>query len=95
MRPYHAERLTESVARLAAEFLERRRGQCLVTVTGARLDEGGAAAEILLTVYPETAGNKTLNEMKSLRGDLRGFLDARLRGSSLTRVDFALDERVR
>ena len=92
MRRHHAERLVKSVARLAAEFLERHQGENLVTVNGARLGKDGRAATILLTVYPKTAGAKALVETRFLRGELRDFLDARLRGNSLSRVDFVLAE---
>jgi len=90
MRLHQAERLTASVARLAAEFLERHRGAGLVTVSGARIDNGGKTATVFITVYPIEVEEKALAEAKFLRSELRGFLDARLRGHSLTHVDFAL-----
>ncbi|HEY4476562.1 MAG TPA: hypothetical protein VJB69_01025 [Candidatus Paceibacterota bacterium] len=92
MRLHHTERLTESVARLTAEFLGRRRDRNLVTVSGARLDRAHHSAIIFLTVYPESAAGQTLVEVKKWRRELRDFLDERLRGSSLTHVNFALDE---
>ncbi len=95
MRLHHTERLTESVARLAAEFLARHTGEGLATVTGARLDRTGRSATIFLTIYPETVETKTLAEIRTLRSELRDYLDERLRGNSLTHVDFALDARPR
>ena len=93
MRLHHTERLTESVTRLAAEFLGRRRGQALVTVTGTRLGQSGCTATIFVTVYPVAGENKALAETRIWRNDLRDFLGRRLRGSPLIHIDFALDAR--
>ena len=94
MRLHQAERLRASVVRLAAEFLERNRGNGLVTVRGAQIGDNGKSAIIFIIVYPIEAEEKALRETKFLRSELRGFLDARLRGHSLTHVDFALDKQV-
>ncbi|MEK7621733.1 MAG: hypothetical protein AAB415_01000 [Patescibacteria group bacterium] len=101
MRPHHTLRLTESVSRLAAEFLARRGGGLahhgsmgtLVTVTGTRLDKSGRGATVFVTVYPASAEAQALAEIRTWRRDLRDFLDTRLRGSPLTHIDFALDIR--
>mgnify|MGYP001579155338 CR=1 FL=1 len=93
MRPHHGERLTASITRLAAEFLERHRGEGLVTVRNVQINHSGKAATVFITVYPIEAEGKALTETKFLRSELRDFLDTRLRGHSLTYVDFALDKR--
>ncbi len=93
MRQHHEERLTSSVTRLAAEFLERHRGTSLITVSGAQIDNSGKSVTIFITVYPAEAEKQALTETRFLRSELRDFLDARLRGNSLTHVDFALDQR--
>lgn len=94
MRLHHTERLTESVSRLTAEFLARNpASESLVTVTGTRLDKSGRSATIFITVYPTISETQALAETRVLRSELRDFLDARLRGNSLTHVDFALDAR--
>jgi ribosome-binding factor A len=96
MRLHHTERLTESVTRLSAEFLARHpASQGLVTVTGTRLDQSGRSATIFITVYPATDEAPALAETRVLRSGLRDFLDTRLRGNSLTHVDFALDARLK
>ncbi len=95
MRLHHTERLTESVARLAAEFLARHPGEGLATVTGARLDRTGRSATIFLTVFPTEIEAKALASARAIRSELRDYLDERLRGNSLTHVDFALDARPR
>ena len=95
MRPHHPERLTGSIARLAAEFLGRHRGEALVTVSGVRLDRSGKAATILLTVYPNEVETAALFETRRWQSELRDFLDARLRGNPLTHLDFALDPLTR
>ena len=96
MRLHHIERLTESVARLTAEFLGRQaNSEGLVTVTGARLDRSGRSVTIFLSVYPIMVADKALANTRILRQELRDFLDERLRGNSLTHVDFALDSRPR
>ena len=93
MRLHHTERLTESVSRLSAEFLTRHPNEALVTVTGTRLDQSGRSATVFVTVYPATSGTQALAEIRILRSELRNFLDTRLRGNSLTHIDFALDAR--
>ena len=91
MRPHRLERLAESVARLAAEFLGRHRGEPLVTVSSARINKSGKAATILLTVYPTEMAGAVLAETRRRRSELRDFLDTRLRGNQLTHIDFALE----
>jgi len=94
MRLHHTERLTESVTRLSADFLARHpTSEGLVTVTGTRLDQSGRSAIVFITVYPATSETRALAETRVLRSELRDFLDTRLRGNSLTHVDFALDAR--
>ena len=93
MRRHHTERLTESVSCLSAEFLTRHPNEALVTVTGTRLDQSGRSATVFVTVYPATSGAQALAEIRILRSELRNFLDTRLRGNSLTHIDFALDAR--
>lgn len=94
MRPHHTERLAASVTRLAAEFLERHRGESLVTVSGTQIGDAGKTVTILITVFPIEHEKQALIETKNLRSELRDFLDTRLRGSPLTHVDFALDKQV-
>jgi len=94
MRLHHTERLTESITRLSAEFLARHpMSRGLVTVTGTRLDKSSRSATVFITVYPATSETRALAETRVLRSELRDFLDTRLRGNSLTNIDFALDTR--
>ena len=85
------EKVANRIKEFAAEFLGRENNRAsLITVTSCHVSPDLRRATVFITVYPIEVEEKALAEAKFLRSELRGFLDARLRGHSLTHVDFAL-----
>ena len=90
---FKAEKLTELLKHLAAEFMAKESsGAALLTITSASLSENKQRATIFFTVYPLAKEKALLDFAKRKRGEFRNFVSSHSRLGQLPFIDFALDE---
>lgn len=88
---FHAEKLKSALIELTAEFLNRRATpQSLITVLDCELRSDGHEAQLVVSVFPPDQGATALAFLKRQRGDLREYLQTKVRGGAIPRVDFVL-----
>lgn len=86
------EKIKEAVRHAAAEFFAHESNRTsLITVTAVELSEKGDRANILFTVYPETAEKPALEFARRNVLELRALLAKRLSIHHLPFLTFAID----
>lgn len=85
------ERLKSALCELSAEYLNRvATSQSLITVTGCDLSGDAREGTIFVSVFPPDQGQTALAFLKRKRGEVRDYLEKRLRAGRLPRIDFSL-----
>lgn len=86
------EQVSQLIAQLAGEFLERESNRrSLVTVTRADLAPNFKSIMIYLSVLPETEEKPALDFAKRQRSDFREYLKEHTRLHPIPNIDFELD----
>ncbi len=90
--PLKDERMREILRQAGASFLEYTSNKTsLITVTSVVLQDRGARAIFLVTVFPDDKEAEALEFLKRQRSDLRAFIEKETRLTRIPLVDFALD----
>ena len=85
--------ISEQIAHLAAEFLQRESNrQSMVTITRADVSPDLARATVYFTVIPENHEEEALNFAKRKRSDFRTYIKKHTNLRRLPYVDFIVDK---
>ncbi len=89
---HHHERVTEAIARLAAEFIAREAGtNSLITVVRALPLRHGEQIIVFVSVFPEEQTQAALAFLERHREAFSDYLKAHARLGPLPRIDFQVD----
>ena len=91
-KDWHHERVTEVIARAAAQFIAKEAGsESLITVTHAHQLANGERIVIFVSVFPDTQARSALAFLERHREEFSDHLKAHARLGPLPRIDFQID----